>query len=148
MAGYGLAPADGGEGLLPWSWAVERLTASHGYWLATTGPDGRPHAAPLWAVWHDGAIWFSTGGSTRKVRNLATEPACTVTTESTTEAVIVEGRAGRSDWKTSGVLQIYAAKYGTGFPTSEPVYRVEPHRAFGFIDEGDRFGATATRWTF
>ena len=37
-------------GMLPWSWAEERLTRSHDYWCATTWPDGRPHVMPVWAV--------------------------------------------------------------------------------------------------
>ncbi|MFG1646895.1 hypothetical protein ACGFMK_42015 [Amycolatopsis sp. NPDC049252] len=36
MPGYGIAAA--GEGLLPWSWADERLRASHDFWLATDAP--------------------------------------------------------------------------------------------------------------
>jgi len=42
MPGYGLPAADKGKGLLPWEWAVERLTESHNYWVATTRPEGRP----------------------------------------------------------------------------------------------------------
>src|SRR5947209_5813545 len=30
--------------MLPWSWARDRLVASHNYWISTTRPDGRPHA--------------------------------------------------------------------------------------------------------
>lgn len=41
MPGYGLP--NGSEGLMPWSWAEERLQGSHNYWLATVRPDGRPH---------------------------------------------------------------------------------------------------------
>lgn len=148
MPGYDLQPADGGEGLLPWSWAMERLSASHGYWVATTRPNGKPHAAPVWAVWHIGALWFSTGARTQKARNLAAKPACTVTTESTVEAVVLEGWAELVTGEADDVLAVYKAKYAMGYPASEPLYRVEPHRAFGFIDEGERFAATATRWTF
>ena len=50
-AGYGVPESD--EGLLPWSWAVERLESARNYWFGTTRPDGRPHAMPAWAVWLD-----------------------------------------------------------------------------------------------
>ena len=33
MPGYGIS--EGEEGLLPWSWAVERLEKSHNYWVMT-----------------------------------------------------------------------------------------------------------------
>jgi len=36
MPGYGTLEPEEGTGLLPWSWAVERLTSSRNYWLATT----------------------------------------------------------------------------------------------------------------
>ncbi|TME13797.1 MAG: pyridoxamine 5'-phosphate oxidase, partial [Chloroflexi bacterium] len=43
MPGYGILGAGEGTGLLPWSWAQERLEQSHDYWVATSGADGRPH---------------------------------------------------------------------------------------------------------
>ena len=70
MPGYGVEPPDGGMGLLPWSWAEERLIASHEYWLATVRPDGRPHLMPVWGVWSDGSLWFSSSEGSRKARNL------------------------------------------------------------------------------
>ena len=39
MPGYGTLGPDQGTGLLPWSWAEERLVRSHDYWVATTWPD-------------------------------------------------------------------------------------------------------------
>ena len=46
MPGYGIVGPGEGRGLLPWSWAEERLIASHDYWVATVWPDGRPHVMP------------------------------------------------------------------------------------------------------
>lgn len=42
----------GPEGLLPWSWAEQRLTGSHNYWLATIRQDSRPHLMVIWGLWH------------------------------------------------------------------------------------------------
>ena len=74
MPGYGTLPAEQGTGLLPWSWAKERLARSHDYWLATVMPSGAPHLMPVWAVWHDDSLWFSSANGSRKARNLAAEP--------------------------------------------------------------------------
>ena len=63
MSAYGV-PADP-TGLLPWTWALEHLHASHNFWLATTRPDGRPHLMPLWGLWDDDALYVSTAGSSR-----------------------------------------------------------------------------------
>jgi hypothetical protein len=45
MPGYGIAEAE--RGLLPWSWAVERLIAATRYWVATVDEDGAPHLMPV-----------------------------------------------------------------------------------------------------
>ena len=47
MPGYGILDANSGKGLLPWSWATERLAKARNYWVATTRPDGNPHAMPV-----------------------------------------------------------------------------------------------------
>ena len=91
MPGYGIS--EGEEGLLPWSWAVERLEKSHNYWVMTVRPGGRPHAMPVWGVWLDGRYFFSTARTSRKAANLAANPNCVVGTESAAEAVILEGLA-------------------------------------------------------
>ena len=48
MPGYGTLGPEEGTGLLPWSWAVERLKASRNDWLATVRPEGGPHVMPVW----------------------------------------------------------------------------------------------------
>jgi hypothetical protein len=55
---------------MPWTWAEERLGESHNYWIATSRPDGRPHLMVIWGLWLDGVFYFSTGGQSRKARNL------------------------------------------------------------------------------
>lgn len=46
--------------------------------LATSGPDGRPHAAPVWFDLDGETIVFNTGASTVKGRNLAANPRATL----------------------------------------------------------------------
>ena len=89
MPGYGLPK--GKEGLLPWTWAEQRLKRSHNYWISTTRPDGRPHMMVIWGLWMDGAFYFSSGAESRKARNLAKNPHCVIGTEKADEAVVVEG---------------------------------------------------------
>src|SRR4030042_4377727 len=74
MPGYGILEADAGRGLLPWSWATERIAKSHNYWVATTSPDGRPHVMPGWGGWLDDGVYFSTGKNTRKGQTRAANP--------------------------------------------------------------------------
>lgn len=146
MPGYGID--DGHRGLLPWTWAVERLERSVHYWVATANPGGGPHLAAVWGVWNEQAVWFSTGGQARKARNLAADPRCSVSAETAEESVVVEGLAERVGDGTDAILEVYRRKYGMDFPdpAENPVFRVVPRMVIG-IRTAD-FASSATRWSF
>jgi hypothetical protein len=154
MPGYGLQPAGEGTGLLPWSWAEERLVSSRNYWVVTRWPDGRPHAMPVWGIWHEGAFWFSSSKPSRKAKNLTADPRCVVTTEDADNPVVVEGIAELID--TSKDLQTLLAlensKYSTDYgiemldPVANSAYRVRPVWVFS-LQAGD-FTGSPTRWDF
>jgi len=148
MPGYGILDENSGQGLLPWSWALERLLPSRNYWLSTTRPDGRPHCMPVWGVWLGNVFYFSTGRDSRKAKNLEVTPWCVVCPDQATEAVIVEGTVV----EVGGFPEFYQAyknKYNwdieaTGM-TEGPFYAVQPTVAFG-LTEG--LAEIATRWSF
>ena len=144
MAEYGVPETL--EGLLPWSWGAERLTASRNYWISTTDERGHPPAAPVWGVWLDGALLFDTAATSRKARNLAGQPRVVVTTEQATEAVMLHGLAERVE--DDGAIEAYLAAYETKYGSRPPGtrYLVRPVIAFGFIEDAARFGPSATRW--
>jgi nitroimidazol reductase NimA-like FMN-containing flavoprotein (pyridoxamine 5'-phosphate oxidase superfamily) len=152
MPGYGLPEPSTTDGLLPWGWARERLQAAHGYWIATTRPDGRPHLMTVWGVWHGDRLYFSTGLRSRKARNLEADARVSVGAEDATDAVVVEGTAARADTAPdrAAALDAYREKYGAAPPegADTPLYVVEPSVAFGFIDSEELFTSTATRWRF
>jgi pyridoxine/pyridoxamine 5'-phosphate oxidase len=77
--------------MLEWTWATERLAAARNYWIVTSSVDGGPHAAPVWGLWIDDAVVFSTSPESRKGRDLAHDPRVVVHLESGNEVVIVEG---------------------------------------------------------
>ena len=143
----GYEPERPGAGLLPWSWALERLERSRRYWLATARADGSPHVMPVWAAWHEGALVFSTGAGTRKARNLRARPRCSVAIGDGAEAVVVEGVGEElSDPAALGRADAaYAAKYGSSMllPDS-PVFAIRPRVVTGVVEsEG---GPLPTRW--
>lgn len=148
LPGYGLAETP--EGLLPWSWAEERLAAAHTYWLSSTRPDGRPHIAPIWAIYLDGRILFSTGEGSRKARNFAENPRIAISVEQERDCVTVEGTVERlSD---SATLKSFSERYGAKYDWemngfTEPVFALIPAVAFGF-SENESFSESSTRWTF
>ena len=89
--GYGL-PTDS-DGLLTWEQVEPRLREAKHYWLASVRPDGRPHSVPRWGVWLEGRFWYDGSPTTRHTRNVKDNPAVTLTLESGTEVVIVEGES-------------------------------------------------------
>jgi PPOX class probable F420-dependent enzyme len=137
------------EGLLDWAWAEERLVAARNYWVCTTRPDGRPHAMPVWGVWHEGAFYFSSSPDSRKARNLAANPAVTVHLESGDEVVVVEGVAGlESHEELLTQLADYRRKYSfeVSFTGGRPLNVVLPQVAYAWLEQD--FPGTATRFTF
>jgi Pyridoxamine 5'-phosphate oxidase len=145
MPGYGISGAESGSGLLPWKWAEERLRKSHNYWISTTRPDGRPHVMLVWGLWLNDLFYFSTGRTSRKARNLATNPNCVVCSEVAEEAVIVEGVV--EEVADAGVIRKFVEDYDRKVdPKTGPIFAVRPRVAFGFW-EAD-FTGSATRWYF
>ncbi len=63
-------------------------------WLSTVNEDGSPHVTPVGALWLDGAFWFQTG-STKKARNVARDPRCSLAVSIRDADVVVEGDAER-----------------------------------------------------
>lgn len=159
-AAYG--PVEGLDGTLPWTWAESRLVDARNYWVATVGPGGAPHVAPVWGIWVDGAVWFGTDPASAKARNLDRDGRVVVNLESGEEAVIVHGDAdslplGDLDPTLRDALDdAYAAKY-VDVETGEPmrlsdapegslIYRVTPRHVLGWLEQD--FPRSRTRWRF
>jgi hypothetical protein len=91
------------DGLPPVEWAsvVEKLDAgsapdpsahnSRTKWLTTVNVDGSPHVTAVGALWLDGAFWFQTGTGTRKERNVARDPRCSLALSIRDADVVIEG---------------------------------------------------------
>lgn len=154
IPGYGVPETQ--EGMLPWSWAESHLENAIHYWIGTTRPDGRPHAAPVWGAWVDGMFAFEAGPNSRRSRNLAMNPAAVVHVESGDDIVIVEGIADAIDRPDPGfasrLIDALSAKYGGYDYEYDParwqnggLYLIRPQKvmAWGRFDIQD-----ATRWIF
>jgi Pyridoxamine 5'-phosphate oxidase len=154
MPGYGIVAAEEGSGLLPWTWAEERLIRSHDYWLATVWPDRRPHVMPVWAVWFGASLWFSCSLRSRKTRNLLADGRAVMTTDDPRNPVVVEGmteRVSEPDVLRT-VLDAENTKYGTDYdielldPATSACFRFRPIWAFAL--SADDFTGSPTRWRF
>ena len=152
-SGYGFPK--GTKGLLPWSFAEQRLKKSHNYWITTVKPDRSPHTMVVWGLWQDGRFLFSTGSKSRKARNLAKNLHCIVATEQAHEAIIVEGIAEIADVASrKKFLPVYEKKYkfdmggmkGDILSMKEPVFAVCPVIVFAMWEK--HFQSKSTRWKF
>jgi len=65
----------------------------HTCWLATINQDASPHVTGVGALWVDDAFWFETGEHTRKGRNLARDPRCSLSLTTHGFDLVVEGIA-------------------------------------------------------
>ena len=110
--------------VLGWDEVEQKLVASKTYWLATTRPDGRPHAVPVDGIWSAGRLYFGGDPATVHIRNLRDDPRAVIHTESGESPVIAEGTA---QWHRPGedeVSELVAAtqaKYG--YSGSPDAYR-------------------------
>jgi hypothetical protein len=165
------------DGLPPVDWAgvVDKLEAgstpapdgmnARTTWLSTINEDGSPHITAVGALWMDGTFWFQTGASTRKGRNVARDPRCSVAVSILDADVVIEGDAVRVTDQSS-VAAIAKAWADQGWP-AEPdesgsgitapfnapsqgpppwnVYRIEP-RSATVVSSGEPGGLTRFRF--
>ena len=140
--------------MLDWFHVVKRMESSRSYWIATAGPDGRPHSTPVWGVWLDGALYFDGGPETRRGRHLAANPSVSVHLESGDDVVILEGEAREAlapdRTLTTRLAEGYSAKYassgyepGPDMWDSGSLYRMKPQVVFAWT----AFPKDATRWS-
>ena len=154
MPGYGIQGPDEGSGLLPWSWADERLSSARNYWVVTVRPDGRPHSMPVWGMWDDGEFWFTSGAASRKIKNIKADPRCVVSTEDAADPVIIEGTAAivTGPELIGRVLDLMNSKYQTSIeasfldPAVNATVAVRPRQVISMRHED--FTGSPTRWTF
>lgn len=142
-ASYGIA--EGAEGQLDWSWAVERLIASRNYWVITADGSGRPHASPVWGLWLDDALVFGTSPDSRKAKNLIRDPRVVVHLESGDEVVVLEGKIERGPID-DGIADIYKEKYDFRPEPGEGWFWLRPSSALAWTES--EYPKTATRFSF
>lgn len=78
-------------GFIPWTKVDAYLRSFRSLWVATTRPDGRPHATPVWYVWDGTNIYFVTNRAGQKYRNLAGQPWVVVHAGDGDDVIILEG---------------------------------------------------------
>jgi Pyridoxamine 5'-phosphate oxidase len=157
-----------GSETIPWNRPRDLLAAGAfgkgtSFFLGTVRPDGRPHAAGVGAAWHDGDLYFQSGPNTRKARNVAANPACTMSGILPGIDLVFEGEAQRvvdaptleavasfyreGGWPVEVEGDTFTAPYSA--PSAGPppwhLFRLATHTVFG-VATAEPYGAT--RWRF
>jgi hypothetical protein len=122
-----------------------------------------PYQSPPLATLTLGELYFTSGAGTRKARNLAANPACTISVKLTGVDLVLEGEATRvtdaetlerlagryrdGGWPAEVEGDAFTARYSA--PSAGPPpwqrYRLALHTAFG-VATAEPYGAT--RWRF
>lgn len=110
--------------------------------VATIGPDGWPHLAPMWYVVDDGMVVYRSFSKSQKIVNLRRNPNLTVLVEtgdeySRLQGVMIKGTA-RLVTDPEYVLSIYgrlAAKYPMINDTPMDLDEASLQKAFGRFAE-------------
>jgi general stress protein 26 len=148
---------------VPWADVERVLRESEMFWLSTVRRDGRPHVAPLPAMWLDGRLHFCTGAHEQKARNIESNPRCALTTGTNTYRsgldVVVEGTVARvSDEPTlTRLAKMWQDKLDWPFEVVDgqfsdpgyddhraPVFGVTPTKVLAF----NKVPYSQTRYTF
>jgi hypothetical protein len=147
---YGVGGTQSAPGeRLAWKTVEAWIEAARNYWICTTRADGRPHAKPVWGVWLDRALLFSTDGRSLTGRNLARDPEAVIHTESGDDVAILEGPV---EPLPGGDLldrlrDRYESKYGYRLEPGDqdtPVLALRPRSVLSWTESD--FPETATRW--
>ncbi|HEY3002767.1 MAG TPA: pyridoxamine 5'-phosphate oxidase family protein [Kribbellaceae bacterium] len=156
-----------GDAALEWSRAHDALAARPSpdvtHFLGTCRPDGTPHAAGIGAQWRDGYLYFTSSPAARKARDLAVNPACTISVRLPGIDLVLDGTAARvtdpetleqvaagyreSGWPAEVDGDAFTAPFNA--PSAGPppwhVYRFTFHTVIG-VATAEPYGAT--RWRF
>ncbi len=123
--------------------------------IATVGPDGAPDVSPVHPAWEGDTLWFMTGGTSVKVRNIVDNPRVALhwQVSHAGDGVELWGTASvHDDLETkrrlwNGVFDYDLSAFSPGGPEDSPqtvFVAVQPERALSLIAYGA--GGRAT-WT-
>lgn len=151
MKHYGISTEP--DGLMDWGLIDVRLEKSRNYWVTSTRDDARPHAAPVWGIWHEGKLYFGSETRSVKSRNIATRPAIVIHLESGDDVVTLEGEAHPVNDETlyNKISILYAEKYAVSLSAFQTRGTTEllsftPQTGMAWLETD--FPKTATRFIF
>jgi nitroimidazol reductase NimA-like FMN-containing flavoprotein (pyridoxamine 5'-phosphate oxidase superfamily) len=96
----------------------ELLTSERSLRIGTVGPDGGPHVAPMWFVWHGGSIWLNSLIRSRRTKDLASGSPVALCVDAGTDYFELRGavlygipKEITDDPELTEVRQLFGRKY-------------------------------------
>lgn len=148
-----------------WNDVIARFDNGGWCWLATLAEPDLPQVRPVFCVWSDPVFYVASSETTRKSRNLATNPRCCVTKQADDLHIVIEADARKASdaaslhaaatafdttygWPTTPSAGKLDAPYGAPTSGGPPydIWAFTPRRAFAFPVEEGTF--LPTRWRF
>ncbi len=125
------------------------LAASRNAIVCTINPDGSPQMSPIWFVWENGRIYFSTTKHRLKIRNLERDPRIALIVDEPgppQQTVTFRGVVDPIEDGLGTVTERIANKYtpdGSGYPSiaatpGRVVVSFKPAKALTWRDSQDR----------
>lgn len=124
---------------------VDKFAKAEACWFSSTRPDGRAHLAPIWHVWHEGKIYVVTQSTAVRSRNIAFQPAVSLSLPDPINVLIVEGTARVTPEQKDALNPLFKAKYNWEFTNDNPynvIIEVTPTKILAWGADGDG------RWHF
>ncbi|MEZ4637468.1 MAG: pyridoxamine 5'-phosphate oxidase family protein [Caldilineaceae bacterium] len=114
-------------------------------WFASSRPNGRPHLAPIWHVWHNGAAYVVTKAGAVRTRNIQASPHVSLSLPDPMNVFILEGVARFAPEMETELAPFFQAKYDWNITTDaeyDTIIAVDPRRAMAWGSHGEG------RWSF
>lgn len=123
--------------------AIRRFADDECSWISTVRPDGRPHATPIWHVWHAGRAYIVTRADAVKTANIRLNPNVVITGTNARHPVIIEGRATFAPEAEDALRPLFLAKYDWDISTDadyDTIIAITPVKIIAWgEDDGERW---------
>jgi hypothetical protein len=101
---------------------------------------------PVWGVWFDETLYWSSSPDSQKAKNLARDPSIVVHLESGDDVVVIEGRVEQTTLDAA-VADAYTEKYDFRPDPGDPDFKwfaLRPRVAYAWLERD--YPGTATRY--
>ena len=120
---------------------LDRFAAEQCCWFASTRPDGRAHLAPIWHVWHEGRAYVVTQATSVRAKNIAVNPAVSLSWPDPVNPLIIEGTARPAPEMQDELRPLFHAKFDWDIATDAEynlILQITPTKfmAWGAFGEG------------